>query len=283
MANYNPQRFASMYSKRTKANLDYITNIVESRNKSQKFHEQFMNNYSEIFNYISSVEGDITNDVSLLKKESVGKTKKSKDEYLSKLYSIRGKLQDSRNKLQSELSNIGKTNDMVDDKLFEVTQLLNSLTGIAVLPYEMYKDILDPYKNSEMKDSLRETDEYANLYKFIKKVKHKSTYDKDKEEKNIVFSFLRHVRNAVCHSGDDALGILPLDGGEVIDKIIFYDKWEDKDKINLQEFAMKLTLDEVQELVELVSAFYECSFLENIDKTEKLKKAEARVDDLLGE
>ena len=97
--------------------------------------------------------------------------------------------------------------------------------------------------------------------------------------KYVIRDFLRHLRNTVCHSGDDAISILPLDDGQVIREVLFYDTLGENEEI--EEFAMRLTIEEVQKLIRLVADFYKNSKVGSIDKTENLKKAERKAAHLL--
>lgn len=186
------------------------------------------------------------------------------------------------------------------DELYEVTQLLNSLMGVAVLPYEMHKDILkitqaDKNELSAEKNNLTKYDMYKTLKEkisyYYKNNMLYSTYpnDKNPEDHLIVFSFLSHIRNAVCHSGDNAISILPLDEGKVIDRVLFYDKLTFYDKHTpknkvpkiTMEFAMELPIEELRDLIFAISDFYKNSPLGERNKTSTIKHAEERVKELL--
>ena len=139
-----------------------------------------------------------------------------------------------------------------------------------------------------------ETPESKHLGSFIMSLhengKWISSYSSDRrilEQKEvsatrIVPSFLSHIRNTVCHSGDDALSILPLSEGRVIEEVLFYDNCPAFAGGNSkEEFAMKLTIDELREMVKLIAGFYKFSTLGRIDKTEEIKHAEEHVNTLL--
>ena len=98
-------------------------------------------------------------------------------------------------------------------------------------------------------------------------------------DKIIVFSFLRHIRNAVCHSGDDAaLSVLPLSEGKIISEVLFYDKNMKREN---EEFALRLSIWEVRKLIELIANFYRMPQIGDIDKTKAISKAEERAVRLL--
>ena len=213
------------------------------------------------------------------------------------------KIDSSKKELEKSLRGLVSTGQMSNKKIYEITQLLNSLMGIAVLPYEMHKEfftyIPDNEKSEENKGkSLRDIQntvksslEYQKLLLYIMKLyKNKqwnTNYGFDINPNNgsinedrIVFRFLGHLRNATCHSGDNSLSILPLDDGVVIKEVLFYDVNPDNKK---EEFAMRLTVDDLQDLVNAVSEFYRNSPIGEIDKTAKIMKAEERVNKLLNE
>ena len=182
---------------------------------------------------------------------------------------------------------LNKVNSEENNKLYEVTQLLNSLMGIAVLPYEMNKDAL-----KKITSRAKQSKSYKDLQHFIDKLvkSHQltSTYKSETENRIYVNQFLRHIRNATSHSGNNAMSILPLLGGIEIEYILFYDRYpslnvdevEDQD---LQEFAMAISIKELEEMIILISTFYQESGIGEQDKTEKIKKGEERVRRLLPE
>lgn len=169
--------------------------------------------------------------------------------------------------------------------------------GIAVLPYEMHKEyfkVIDDNKKSEenrqkglkaIQDSVKNNLEYSILKDYIMKLysdnKWKTTYLGEFKrgsisEEIVVFGFLKHLRNAVCHSGDNAMSILPLTEGIMIERIMFYDHY------NGQEFAMCISVEELRKLVRYVADFYCNTQIGSIDKTENIKNAEKRVAEILG-
>ena len=172
-------------------------------------------------------------------------------------------------------------------KLYEVTQLLNSLMGIAVLPYEMHKEFFQEVEDelrtednrglslSDIQKKLHKEREYEVLQNLIMRLhsegKWSSTFKRDLrsgiiDDQKIVFGFLRHIRNVTCHSGNNAISILPLTEGEVIRNIMFYDRQDD------QEFAMWLTVEELEEVVLAIADFYSNTSIGFIDKTKNIRK-----------
>ncbi len=301
MGMYNSRRFSKEFSERTQKNLEYITKYVEPNDREKEFRLQLIGAYQEIIDYIQS-------DTKLLHKEIIAIPKPRKNEksqIKSKLQDLVKRIEVSKMFLETKLNILSSKVSEPDAKLYEVTQLLNSLMGIAVLPFEMHKEYFNKKvdennrseinKNrslSEIQDSIKGEEGYRELKAFILKLydegKWVSTYERDRSEgqiddRVIVFEFLRHLRNAVCHSGENAISILPLLDGKEIEEILFYDSFDlDKNKPNKnEEFAMRLTVRELHSLVEKVAMFYSYTSIGEIDKTSTIIKAENRIIELL--
>lgn len=282
MAGYDSRKFSRMYSERTIANYEFIYEIVNSKEKTDELKHEFFGKYEKCFNEMKEMEAKIREQISQIPKPSKGKSDIKRDAF--RMSENLGKV---RKELEKELKDICPSGDMIGNKLYEVTELINSMMGIAVLPFEMHREILDPKegekyyraKNQEHRSETLKSLEYKDLEKYINQLKDEkkwySSYDNDK--KNIVFGFLKHLRDAAAHSGSDCISILPLDGGTVIEEIMFYDI----NKKTNEEFAMKLSVEEVQELLKKVANFYNMSNIGDIDKTEKIRNAEDKVRKLL--
>lgn len=295
MGAYNSQIFSKEFSKRTEDNLDFITRTVERDEKEEQYREEFVHKYKGALDEVGELIKSIREDANAVP----GIQKKGKNELKSRLYAVANKLDSGKKELERNLRDLTSTGQIQGDSLYEVTQLLNSLMGIAVLPYEMHKDF---FKNvddenraevnrgrllADIQRDVKSAYEYEALLSLIMKLHREgkwiSTYFSDLRgssinEDKIVFGFLSHLRNATCHSGDNALSILPLDDGQVIKEIVFYDvHLSDRQ----QEFAMKLSVEEVRALVKSVAEFYRNSHIGTIDKTESIKAAEKRVNELL--
>lgn len=258
MGAYDSRKFSKQFSERTQANLDYIDRTVNADENVIKNRGKFLDQYSEAIDEIKSLITDLRKEVNDIPKTS----RKGKDPLKSKLYSIIDKLESKKNTFENELAKSVSIGDMDGDKLYEVTQLLNSLMGIAVLPYEMHKEyfskeavIIESEEYGDRKEAFEDNQnrviscfEHNDLKEWIlqkhRDKKWKTTYKNDKiqgviKEKTVVFNFLRHLRNAVCHSGDNSLSILPLNDGVEIDRVLFYDQNMDNKE---EEFAMRLLL-----------------------------------------
>ena len=271
MGGYNSCRFTKEFSQRTEDNLDYIIKTVHRDSLEQEYRDEFIKKYQNILDEVETIVSSLRIDANAVPTMQ----KKGRNELKSHLHSVASRLDSSKKQLEEKLKDLDSTNNIPGNKLYEVTQLINSMMGIAVLPYEMHKEyfkLISEVKHPEdNRDSIREDirsgPEYDDLLNFIRELyrdkKWKTTYKRDLREKNgiredvIVFQFLRHLRNTVCHSGDDAISILPLDDGQVIREVLFYDTLGENEEI--EEFAMRLTIEEVQKLIRLVADFYKNS------------------------
>ena len=124
------------------------------------------------------------------------------------------------------------------ENLYEVTQLLNSLFGLVILPVERFKDIRNIEISKEIIDMISDLENKKLL---------RNTYV---EEKDPVM-FIRHIRNAVAHAGN--CGMHPysiMDEGKKIGGVIFYDC--DKDS----EFCVDLTCEYLERFMDLTTKLY---------------------------
>lgn len=296
MGAYDKKEFSKQYSIRTEANLEYIRKTVNKNEEIKNANNKFLDGYETITKSVETLVDEIRKEA----KDIVNVQKKGKNILSGKMYNIARALEETKKELERNLAEIESTGDMNGDELYEVTQLLNSLMGIAVLPYEMHKEYfksVDEEKLAaenqgkslkEIQDILRKTRQYKALDSYIKELyvqkKWYSTYRSDLQnnvinENGIVFSFLAHLRNSTCHSGDNAMSILPLSEGQRIEEILFYDHYEYRG-VN-QEFAMLLSVNELEKVVELVTDFYRDTDIGTSDKTKQMENAEERVRKLL--
>ena len=151
--------------------------------------------------------------------------------------------------------------EIVEDSKYgyEVTQLINSLFGLLILPYEKYKYRSKGSKNSsyyKSDEDMREsnTKAYEELESLINIFRNKgklySSYThKDRYNVSMV---IKHMRNAMAHSGDSGINIYPFaEHNSEIDGIIFFDSYRK------QEFILEMTIEEIKQFIELVSEIYE--------------------------
>ena len=148
--------------------------------------------------------------------------------------------------------NNGMTEDELNTKHHEVTQLINSLFGLLIVPYEKYKF---DYKNPEDPDSFSEQDlsqakEYYDIAKMIINLEKKGKLYNDYNDNYLVSSFIRHMRNSLAHLGDEGLQFTPIAKKEAISKIIFHDQDE------THQFCTELTVGDVRKLSKLLSDMY---------------------------
>lgn len=146
----------------------------------------------------------------------------------------------------------------------EVTQLVNSLFGLLILPIEKYdrlknyQDIIQKeYKDiqsliRELKDNYRLLNTYKHVYK-------KQLLDEDHYH---VPSFLKHLRNALSHSGKDKL-LFEGDGKELT-TIIFIDEYQEDKK---QFFRAEVKIDEVRDLTDYLLSMF--SKIDELDKNDE--------------
>jgi hypothetical protein len=293
MGAYDRAKFSKQFSQRTEENLEHIQMAVKKEALLFEENKVFLDELQKAIDLVNALVIDIRKEASEISKSP----QKGKIEVKQKLYSVAKKIECSKEVLKSSLGNLVFTDKYAGQELYEVTQLLNSLMGIAVLPYEMHKQyfklpvteneqqkVIEQQRLRERQNTLKHNTYYQELLAFImtlyreKKWNTTFYYDKKKDrinEDTIVFQFLSHLRNAVCHGGDNAMSVLPLDDGTVIEEIVFYDCYKD------QEFAMRLSVDEISVLVAKVAAFYKYSPLGNIDTTDNIEVAEEKAKKLL--
>ena len=124
---------------------------------------------------------------------------------------------------------IKKTQDLLsfisspDNEAFEITQLLLSMYGMLLIPYEKYSK--DPaLTRTRIKNALRRTTEYFQLHQKIMELKDTKKYKNTfhDSDSDIVYSFIHHIRNSISHEG---VHFMPLTTGRVesITNVIFYD------------------------------------------------------------
>ncbi len=147
----------------------------------------------------------------------------------------------------------GEHSDDPDKKVYEVTQMINSLFGMIIVPYEKFKNQID---ESEYAD--------VNSYKEIKELIHelerkkllRSTYPKEVEEVG-VFSFIGHLRNALAHSGNGRLNFYPVNSKkDNIKAVYFMDRHETRYG-RISYFCCRLSIKRIRKLCNLIPSLYE--------------------------
>ena len=162
-----------------------------------------------------------------------------------------------------------------EKKAYEVTQLINSLLGLVLIPMESLKKENDgriTYKNELRKKAPEKYDEVMNLLERCKDERRiGSTYSSDQKE-IYVDRFVKHLRNAIAHEG---IAFWPVNEGK-IEKVFFYDR---NPQNASEEFCVKLSVGELRCLVENIVSLF-CQFPQ---KNNKIGEKQQKYDDRLRE
>lgn len=178
-------------------------------------------------------------------------------------------------------------------RLFEVTQLINSLLGLIIIPVENYKKT---YKIKDGEIKKISPKDYKTILDVIDKCEQEQRFysdyerERDKSGRIYVSDFINHIRNAIAHGGNNGIHFYPVSESGIISSIIFYDnneilakKAEQHGKtIDINEFCINLSVSELKNLVNAISGLY-CKF-EKRDKniSEKQKKYDSDIRKLEG-
>lgn len=177
-------------------------------------------------------------------------------------------------------------------ELFEVTQLINSLLGLIIIPVEAYKNTYKKEKKAFDKSLKRiSPKDYQAIDDLLNRCANEnrlfSDYCKNsfenKQNRICVSTFISHIRNSIAHGGNKGIHFYPIEEGKSISKIIFYDNKECKDEKRISEFCVKITIDELRILVNNISNLY-CKFEKNskiTDKQDKYRKDICTLDNLM--
>lgn len=150
---------------------------------------------------------------------------------------------------------VENSKDVHDRK--EVTQLINSLLGLLVVPSERYKEDSKEKEKEENTLKRRSPEMYRNIKKLINQLEgEKKLYsDYGFTKKYPVCDFIHHLRNAVCHSGNKTLIFTPIEENKEIETVIFYDTYTNPDQ-KKYEFCVELTVDQIRVLIAEISKMY---------------------------
>lgn len=143
-----------------------------------------------------------------------------------------------------------------DKMVYEVTQVINSLFGMIIVPFEKYKD-----QNRINEKDYSDEQSYKSIKELITALENdkliRSTYKWDKRGVG-VFNFIGHLRNALAHSGYGRLNFYPINNKEEnIEAVYFMDRLEDKDKKISYYFCCRLSVKQIQWLCEQIPLLYE--------------------------
>ena len=168
-----------------------------------------------------------------------------------------------------------------DEGLYEITQLINSLLGLIVLPYEANKN---DCKNNDSLLKEAAPDAYYSIRDLIVKCNDEKRLYDSYNSTTEVGHFIMHIRNAISHSGDDGILFSPVLEQEQITDVYFYDRFYDRQQRVLKEFCVKISVGELRDLVRNIYDLF-CRF-ENKDnnaseKQEEYKKRIDKKDNLL--
>ena len=168
---------------------------------------------------------------------------------------------------QAYISGDGSCAENQEQSAFEVTQLINSLFGVLIMPFESTKALINNQMNAnemrKINQGMKEADVVAfnDLSSVIQELKEAKcfydSYTNDYEKGIAEISFVHRLRNSLAHSGNRGLRFYPIgerdqDVGQ-IKSIIFCD--EEKNG-NGNCFIAELSVDQVKRIVnDLASIF----------------------------
>ena len=152
----------------------------------------------------------------------------------------------------------------------EITQLINSLFGILVLPYEHFHHII--YKNNYPKENIIHHPGYQDILEIIKEAERNNRLCCTSIETHPdwpVRNFLTHMRNALAHSGNKKLY---FDNGVKDDEIeeVYFADFSNKTK----SFCAKFNIGMLRRFKNSVAEFFSSIDTVKSDK-EKERKANA--------
>ena len=180
-------------------------------------------------------------------------------------YNIECFLKDFANRTIKNLKFVEKY-AFYENDLYEVTQLINSLLGLIIIPVETYKKKQRLSDEKLRKLSGANYNSVKNLIKIChdeKRLYSDYWYDNDGVK---VDSFIAHLRNAIAHSGNHGIRFYPISENGKISNIMFFDEKGEHEKKNQEQkpskvsvFCVKLTIAELRALVEDIVELY-CRF-----------------------
>lgn len=145
---------------------------------------------------------------------------------------------------------------------YEVTQLLLSVYGMLLIPFEKYKNNPEHTKKKIIRALKKDDDNYDALYRIIcnlqQKKRIKSTYN-DIDD-GPVFSFIHHLRNSIAHEGIHFYPLEAYDSGK-IEEIMFCDFDSERGRFNSFEaarkkFCTKVPVEKLRQIIVLIMNMY---------------------------
>lgn len=169
---------------------------------------------------------------------------------------------------------------------FEVTQLINSLFGLIIIPTETFESKYDILKNNpKYKMNCKPIEN--KVRRFLRELEDKHCYFTSYSGYRYdIFYVTKHLKNSLSHSGKKGLHFYPISDLEKknISHILFYDtdkySLRNNDKYaekNIHEFCIKLRLNKLKQLIELIYLFYkelDSITMNNDDYIEEIKALE---------
>ena len=173
-------------------------------------------------------------------------------------------------------NNLDIINYLKNTEIYEITQLINSLFGTIVLPYEHFKSKLS--KRFDGKNMLSNKPGYSQIVRIINNAKNcgrlRCTYFNENNQDFLVRNFLFHIRNALAHSGNGKMYFSEGNKKGIIGEVYFCDvNGDDK-----QFFCAKFDIDTIRKLKDAVAIMY--SSLDEEDDEEKINEKIKAYDDL---
>lgn len=144
--------------------------------------------------------------------------------------------------------NYKKILNSTDSNRYEITQLINSLLGLVVIPSEAYFKKAGNIGSIKMcKEEVQKID--SIVQKCIKEKRYYCDYGTLS-----AIQFIKHIRNSVAHGGNKGLMFYPLPEGDEkrIEYVIFYDEDTEKQK----KFCAKMKIKELREFVKATAELY---------------------------
>lgn len=148
---------------------------------------------------------------------------------------------------------------------YKVTQVINSLFGLLIVPNERYNHRNSP--NHGRESNFAKTTVYESIKNRIVALKNEKRYYSSYKDEYPVSDFIKHLRNSLAHAGNCNIHFTPTGENEIIESVIFYDSGRDlvcdlDHRHNHScphipaKFCAELTIDEIRDLSKKISQMY---------------------------
>ena len=167
-----------------------------------------------------------------------------------------------------EINKIAESDSNTEAKAYEVTQLINSILGLIIVPFEKYSDVMDKGLQGDGFDKMVVSMGNIRLY---------TNYPTDRNNHGElrVFNFIRHLRNAFAHLGNDR--VIFLSENKKLSGLLVYDTTYDEKNDKTYKFCAELDLPSFKEIVKNIISIYT-----KLDKEwEPSAKSSERIDELM--